>query len=95
MIIRINMHRAYKKILKAISLPLACFFAFFACVIEQIRLSHQKFSASARFYHRLVSPSFLETPLTSTSSTKLMMVLNRFTAVDKLYWLLIMPILYT
>ena len=46
-------------------------------------------------YHRLVSPSFLVTPLTSTSSTKLITLLNRFTAVDTAYWLFFRPILYT
>ncbi|MNI81481.1 hypothetical protein D3C73_1380980 [compost metagenome] len=54
--------------------------------------SHNGFPPS---YHRLFSLIFLEIWLTMISRIKLMTVLNRLTAEEKLYWLLSRPILYT
>ena len=92
---KIKLHIPYRKILKAISL-LLIFCAFdVVCAIQYIRLFPLNYAVSFRVYHKLVSPSFLETPLTKISNTKLTIVLNRFTAAERIYWLLIIPILYT
>ena len=47
------------------------------------------------FYHRLVSPTRLAIAFTITMRIKLITELNTPTAVDRLNWPLIRPILYT
>ena len=46
-------------------------------------------------YHKLLPDSAYEALLTLISSIKLMILLNRLTAVDRLYWAPCMPTLYT
>ncbi len=50
---------------------------------------------SFTLYHKLVSFTFLLTALAESSKIKLITELNTPTAVEKLYWKFMRPILYT